>query len=290
MSDYTKIDALKEAIKDLNPVKEKQKKQRKTIFENFGIIVTLSVIVLSMVLFAYDKGYCETYNLPSLVFSFDVTRFIPIGAQFISILIYLFIYISSVLTDKITKHKKFSIIRVLLGSSICSWFILMNHYIYALGLWCILIMVLLPILFELALLFFWKITDVRIENTKINEDDFEYEKRDIIRNSVFPEYSLKMIASIISLIVIFSPIIGKFNAVTQREYQVFVDNNQAYAVIVDYSDKVLAQKAKINKDFLTIETSDYSYFLKENVKYVWVRFKDVKIHKKENNALLKDLN
>ena len=289
MTEHTEKDVYKEAYKELKPIIEKQEKRRKTIVSHFGLIISLSIIFLSIILFAYNIGYCETYNIPTSVCSNDIVRFIPVALQLACVLGFLIIYVSKIMTDNVLKHHKFSLTRVIIGGFICLWIIFMNHFIYALGLWSLLISVLLPVLMEFIYLGYWRIINEEIEDNIIDNKSFEKEKRNIISRQIFPEYPVKIFAIILLLFVSITPAIGKLSSLANREYQLFVSNNNAYAVIVDYTDRVLAQPAKADKDSLTIDTSNYMYFSKDNIDFVWVIFKDVKIVSDKNTTIIYNL-
>lgn len=289
MTELTREDAIDEARKDLAPIRKEQKKRTEIIFKNIGTIVTISIIALSMILFAYNSGFSSVYNLPATALSLDISRFIPIAVQLMGIIGYAFMYISSVLTDRLTNHIGFSLTRVLLCSTICSWFVIQNDLKYALGHWCILGIIGFPILLELILLWVHKRKNKPVKNQVFNEESFEYKKREFISNAIFPYYSVKLIICIVAAVVCISPLFGMINASTKREYQVFRENGYMYAVIADNSDTFLVQKAEINNDTLEIETDKFYYYPKESQELFKVVFKDVTINKRDNKKILKEI-
>lgn len=289
MPEYTKQDALNDAIKETEPIREKQGKRTKKIFENIGTIVTVSIIILSMVLFAYNNGFSSIYNLPATALSLDISRFIPSAVQLMGVIVYIFMYISSVLSDKITKSVGFSITRILLGCTICSYLIYQNNLNYALGFISLIIIILLPIIVELIVILVNKKKNKPIKNKKYDKETYEYKKKEFISNAIFPHYTIKKLVLVVAFAVCISPVFGMINASTKMEYQVFKYNGETYAVIADRSDTLLVQKAAIYDDILHINTSCYYYLPKENQELVSAIFKGVDISKQKNDQILEML-
>lgn len=289
MPDLTKRDALIEASNEIKPLKEKQEKSVKKIFEKFGTIVTISIVVLSMILFSYNMGYCSVFSLPPSVLSIDIKYFIPFAVQMIGIMVYIFMYISSILADRITNNNSIDITRVIIGITICLWFMIQNKMVYALGAWGLLICFCIPIVLELIKKLIVKIIHKPIKNQTIDKERYEFEKREYISRTLFPNNSVRLAVSVIAVIVCVSSAFGMISATTKREYQVVKNENGIYAVIADNSDNLIVQKATIMIDSLEINTNNYYYFPKEDQELYKVVFKHVTINKHDNNQILKEL-
>ena len=286
MSDLTKFDAYDEAEKEISDLKQNKERNFKSILEHFGVVISLSVIVLSMILFAYNKGFCSVYNLPISVLSIDISRFLPIAVQLLGVAFYIAIYISYIITDQLERKFHFSITRVLIGASICSYIIIHNRSFLAYGIWMILLALVIPLLLELFLLLLSKIINKPIKNEYIDQDRFKHEKREYIISSVISR-NTKIVICIMALALSLSSLAGIILANIKREYQVFENDNQSYAVIVDYSDKVLAQRCSFTDDsLLTIDTNQYLVISKEQKEYAYVFFKNVSLNKQEAKKAL----
>ena len=289
MSNLTEHDAYIAAKKELEPIRKKQENRVKKIITNVGTIVTITIIVLSMVLFAYNKGYCTIYSIPSTALSLDISRLIPVAVQLMGIIGFIFMYISSILTDHMINHPKFRITRAMICSTICSWLIFQNNLIYALSYWCLLIIIGVPVALEILIILMIKKTNKPITNQNIDEETFIYKKREFISSGIFPHYSIKMVASIIAIFICLSPLVGMFSATTKRDYQVFSQNDQYYAVVYDYSDTMIVQKATISDNTLEINTDKYYYCTKDDVEFLKVVFKNVDIRYHDNEQILQEL-
>ncbi len=289
MTDFTKQDAIIDASNEIKPLKEKQEKSVKKIFEKFGTIVTISIVVLSMILFSYNMGYCSVFSLPPSVLSIDIKYFIPFAVHMIGIMVYIFMYISSILADRITNNNSIDITRVIIGITICLWFMIQNKMVYALGAWGLLICFCIPIVLELIKKLIVKIIHRPIKNQTIDKERYEFEKREYISRTLFPNNSVRLVVSVIAIIVCLSSAFGIISATTKREYQVVKNENGIYAVIADNSDNLIVQKATIMNESLEIDSNNYSYFAKEDQELYKVVFKHVTINKHDNNQILKEL-
>lgn len=289
MTDFTKQDAIIEASNETKPIRGKQAKSVKNLFQNVGTIVTISIVVLSMILFSYNMGYCSVFSLPPSVLSIDIKNFLPFAVQMIGIMIYIFLYLSSILADRITNSNSFDITRVIIGITICLWLMIQNKMVYALGVWGLLISFCIPIVLELIKKLIVIINNKPIKNPTIDKERYEFEKKEYISRTLFPHYSVRLVVSVIAVIVCLSSAFGMISATTKREYQLVKNENGIYAVIDDNSDNLIVQEATIISDSLEINTNNYSYFPKENQELFRVVFKHVTINKHDNNQILKDI-
>lgn len=285
MNEYTEYGAIKEAVEKIQPEREKQEKTTNKIIENIGTIVTVSIIALSMILFAFDKGFCGVYKIPNSFISLDITRFLPITVQMMGILAFIFMYISSVKTDIVQERIKFRVFRVFILEFALLLLLFQNNMFFVLPWWILLWLVLGPLLIELGLVEYCKTKTKKSEDIELDKKTYENETRRIILHSIFPQYSMKMLLFISAFVVIISPFFGMAKAFFTRDYQVFVDNNQQYAVIVDNSDIVLAQKVDVDNGTLVIDISDYYYFAKDSRKFVYSRYDNVKLDNKSNKNI-----
>ena len=118
MPEVTRNDVIHEAIEKVQPTKAKANEQRKKLLEHTGAIISISIVVLTLALYAYNKGYCSVYNLPPECMPLNVTSYLPLAARLCSTMIYLLWYISSLKTSKLLNKNRFSFIRILYGEFI----------------------------------------------------------------------------------------------------------------------------------------------------------------------------
>lgn len=98
---------------------------------------------------------------------------------------------------------------------------------------------------------------------------------DMIETSIFNTYYIGYGLCVLALVVVLAPTFGEINARALRKYQSFIYEKEQYVVIIDYSDRMLAQRARIDQNMLYIDTSEYCYFSKENIHFVYNTYDDV---------------
>ena len=108
---------------------------------------------------------------------------------------------------------------------------------------------------------------------------------DVINASVKRNLLISFGLIIVIVPTLISPSFGYITAKGNREYQVFAENNQQYAVIIDYSDNVLAQKAEVKNDTLVIDTSDYFFFSKDSREFIFSKYDNVIFDNKSNKNI-----
>lgn len=288
MDDLTKYDAYAEAKKEVEPINEQRKIKSTKILEHTGTIITASIIVLSMILFAYNQGFCSVYKIPIYAMSLDITSLLPIAVQLFGILLYLLLYVSSIITDNITHENRYNVIRVILGFAICLYIITQNRFLVSRGWIIILFALSVPALLELCLILFRKIKNRIGKNRKICQEEYMEKKREYILFSIVP-HNAKLTIGIVAVFIAFSMLAGVLVATLKQEYQVFSNDDKTYVVIIDNNDKVLVQKATISDESLIIDTNNYYYFSKEGIEFSYVNFKKVEIKKHDDKQMISDI-
>ena len=99
--------------------------------------------------------------------------------------------------------------------------------------------------------------------------------QDIITDTFFYRYYIKTGFFVFALAVALMPFWGSLIARANVDFQICQLNNVPYAVIMDYGDSFIAQKAKIDDTCMEIDTSKYSFFQKEGVEFENRRFERI---------------
>ena len=274
MSDLTKGEIYQEAKEKIAPIANEIEVRKKKLIENAAVIISISLVVLSIILYAYNTGYCRVFDLPVTVMMVDIKQIIPLAIQILGIGVYILFYISSFKTDQVLKQNRINFVRIILGFVIISHFLSKNNISSVIGNWLSLaIECTIPLFLEIMIYFRNKPKKVR----KVKESEHQSVLLNIIEESIFSIYYIKFGVCIITLPLIFAPLIGDFSAKAERDYQTCVVQDTTYAVIVDYSDKVLAQKAFEKGNTLQIDTNSYIYFDKTNVTFRYSEYESVNI-------------
>lgn len=262
MSELTKGEIFREAQAKIKPITNEVEGRKKKLFENAAVFISFSVIALSIILYAFNTGYCKVFNLPTEVMSLDMTRLLPLAFQILSIATFLLLYISSLKADRALKRNRFSFFRIIWGAMIVAHFFSVNNVPAVIGRWWNSILsYLLPVLVEAMI--FW-IRKPR-KNTPVAEAEHQTVLEDTVQDFIFNTYYIRCGIFAIVLPFLFAPMLGKFSANAERQYQTCVVNNVTYAVVVDYEDKVLVQQAVEQNDSLHIYTESFSFFDKKDI-------------------------
>ena len=126
MADLTKGEIFREAQEKIKPITKAVEDRKKKLFENAAVIISFSVIALSIILYAFNTGYCKVFNLPTEVMSLDMTRLLPLAFQILSIATFILFYISSLKADRALKRNRFNFVRIIWGALIVSHFFSVN--------------------------------------------------------------------------------------------------------------------------------------------------------------------
>ena len=281
MKETTKKEVFEKAAKKMQPYKEHSKNTIHTIVGNAGAIISVSVIVLSLILFAYNNGFCSVYNLPVTVMPINLNNFLYAAYQLCGLSYFIIAYISYIKTDNILSYKRIHFMRLFVGFALLSWTMYINNFQNVIGGWYLLIALVIPIVFE----FLYYLKKIRIKDKPLSVEEGQMYLEDVINASVKKDLLVSFGLIIVIIPTLISPSLGYVTAKGNREYQVFADNNQQYAVIIDYSDKVLAQKVEVKNDTLVIDTSDYFFFTKESRVFVLSKYDDVIVDSKKNKNI-----
>lgn len=278
MADVTRNDIIVEVLEKLEPIQKRDDEKRKRVFENLAVITTVSIILLSILLFEFNSGYCKVYNLPAECMSIDMKMLIPFAAQICTAMVVILLYVSSLKADKALGKNHFSLTRIAWGEFIVIYFIQKNQIVSIIGSWGgLLVSYAIPFLLE-ALLYIRKMPR---KNKVVPEQEHDYVLMNTLRDAIFSTYYMKYGIVFFILPFIFSSYVGSITAYANRNYRTFSYDDSQYVVIVEYSDEVLAQPAQINNDELLIDTHEYRYFSKEGLVFSYYKYDSVIIGDKQ---------
>ena len=278
MAELTKGEIFREAQEKIKPITSEVEGRKKKLVENAAVIISFSVIALSIILYAFNTGYCKVFNLPTEVMSLDMTRLLPLAFQILSIATFILLYISSIKADRALKRNRFNFVRIIWGVCIVSHFFSVNNVPSVIGKWWnFLLTYLIPVLVETMI--YWAKKPKKA--TKVTEAEHQTVLEDTVQDSIFATYYIRYGIFAIVLPFVFAPMLGEFSANAEREYQTFVVNNATYAVVVDYEDKVLVQQAIEQDGTLQIDTSSFTYFDKKDIVLRYKEYTSVSIRSVE---------
>lgn len=274
LDDLTKADIIREAQEKTKPITKTIENRKNKIIENATVIIPFSIIAFSIILYAFNIGYCRVFNLPAHVMSLAMTQLLPMAVQILSCALYILLYISLHKTDQILKKNRFDGVRIIFGFLIVTHFFSVNNVPVIIGKWrSAFLACFVAVVVELLIYFVRKPR----KNRRVTEGEQQIVLENTVYDSIFAAYYFKYGIFFVILPLIFAPNCGEFNAIAEREYQTCVVQNTTYAVIVDYADKVLVQQAEEKDGGLRIDTSSFTYFDKKDIVLRYQEYKSVSI-------------
>lgn len=278
MADLTKGEIFREAQEKIKPITNEVEGRKKKLVENAAVIISFSVIALSIILYAFNTGYCKVFNLPTEIMSLDMTRLLPLAFQILSIATFILLYISSLKTDRALKRTRFNFVRIIWGALIVNHFFSVNNVPAIIGRWWnLLLTYLIPVLVETMI--YWAKKPKK--STKVTETEHQTILEDAVQDSIFATYYIKYGIFAIVIPFFFAPMLGEFSANAERNYQTCIVNGVTYAVVVDYEDKVLVQPAIEQKGTLLIDTGSFTYLDKKDIVLRYSKYTSVGIDRNE---------
>ena len=274
VDNMTNKDAVIKAREIAAPIEEKSKKRKKLLLENAATVISMLAISLTVILYAYNKGVSRVFGIPVSCIPLDLKSFAPLALIVGGLLTYLFYYTSLFKTDVALGSKKVNPLRVFWGFLIIRYLLDESKIGNYLGtVWSYALPAIISIATEVIVYLIRrprKIKRISKETYGITVENHLYEG--FLYSSFF-----KTGLIFIVIAITFSPLIGEISAKANTEYQTCVYNEEQYAIIVNYDDRVLAQRAKIVNNNLTIYTCDYIFFEKENTIFVFNKYDSVEI-------------
>ena len=275
----TNYDAVKDAYKQIKPFEEEQQTKRKSILDNATVLITFISLGLLFLLFMYNSGIAEVYNIPVDCLSLDLKQYFSFVSMIIPWAVSIFWYFSLFKSDKIQEINRISVKRMFLGFIVLCGFIYKSNLYNWLGyVLSLIIPIGVCLVVELLNKAFFKPIGRPLDSEIKKEEEYKKRVKSYVESFVLSSYYKKWVAVFLCCAVM-SPIVGIVSAKARMEYQVFNINSIDYVVISDDSDRVIAQKAEIDDNALLIKTDSYYYFLKEDLELFNCKYKNVFIGK-----------
>lgn len=259
MADSTIKDATSDAQEIVEPFVQTHTNRVKNLINNAATVISGFVIVLTILLFAYNQGYSSVYHLPAKVIPVKLETYLSLAVNMAMLLTYGFFYIADKSSDRLLAKQRFNFQADICGTVIILKLLNEYHFNRAVGLnVCIAISVIVPIIVELIPLFKRKCSNKIVDSTKNN-----FKKEEFIWNRIFYMFYVKNGLFILVSCIILAPLVGEISAKSNPDYQTCMYDSKTYAIIVEYEDRVLVQEAEVCDNTITILTNSYRYLSKD---------------------------
>lgn len=271
---YTYNDVKKKAYEIIAPIEEEAKKKRKELLNNAATVISILTIGIFVTLYYYYSGYCKVYNIPINCAPIDIKSFIPVAGYAMTIFLWLLFYVIEVREDRLLKRNILNPLRIMYGVLVFQSLFFSIHLDYLIGkLPCVIIAVFISLISEILMFYIHK---PKKEN-KIDKRTLNVKVENRIHDRLFFSYYVKTGLYCVFIAIVLVPYIGKLFASTKRDYSIFQKSGKAYAIIIEYDDKVLAQCAQISENSLFINNKSYEYFEKNEIELQYKTFDSVSI-------------
>ena len=269
---YSVSQAAQQASKLYATQEKELQKKKKSILENAAVLITAISLGLLFVLYMYNTGVAQVYNIPVNCLSLDLKQYFSVASLFVPWTVCIIWYFSLFKSDKVLGIKRINYKRIILGFIILSGFLFRSHLYNYLGA---IICLILPIIICIIIEFIRKVT-FKPSNELIDKKDYDKRVRSFVEDFIFAGY-YKTWVCIIIICAILSPLVGGISSKTKLDYQTFNFDSIDYVIITEESDRVLAQRVLIENDVLLINTEYYKYFEKNNLEISYDKYNSVKI-------------
>ena len=275
MTQYTNVDSARKAAELTKPLEVEKEKKRTHLLNNAATYISILVFALSVVLYSYNKGFSSVYSIPVNAMPIDIKSYIPIAVQVIGVMMWILYYVSMVQQEKALNKRKFNLLRVMYGFSIIHILMSYNQLDRLLGtIWSLVIPLLISLLFESGLYFFRR----PVKRKAIDESTYKMRIEDYVFDRILSSYLVRYGLCFLVIAVIFAEPIGRLSAKAKCDYQICFYDDKAFAVILEYDDRVLVQQATtVNENTLYIDISNYRYIEKDGLKLINQKYEKVSL-------------
>ena len=272
METKTTKELAEKAIEKITPIAKREKTAIKSAIENVALLTTLITIGAYVVMYAYKGGYCLEFSLPSTCIRVSLKDYLPLLFQICGFSLYILWYVSYIKSDKALARQKINGYRVLYGSMLVYWTLRLTN-----------IQSLCPkytsFPISIAIAFFVELIILLVRKNRTKNKDRAVSKaeqplvlEEMISGFFFRRYFIKTGVFILVVLVSLAPILGLLIAKGNDDYQIARIDNVLYAVILDYGDSFIAQKARETDTSFEINTSSYIFFQKDGVEFEYKTF------------------
>lgn len=245
----------------------------KSIFSQVAGIISIAAIAGAIFQYLYNTGYYSIYGISKDCIVINLQKYLKFSSTLFLVLQLVPRYRALNHRYIVAKKTGVDIMRFIIGLSIILSIFLCLNLLTILPLW----MVATALLLASGLLELVNVRKKNIDsllNQKVTRWQEKKTKERLVDDRIWLAYSPAWIG-IIVLFLLLTPLYGESQAKHKTEYQLFLKNDETYAVVVDLNDRVIAEKASIEGDELAIDTGLYVYFDKDEIAFVNKAFKSV---------------
>lgn len=250
----------------------------KSILSQVAGIISIAAIAGAVLQYLYNTGYYSVYGVSKECIVINLQKYLKFSSTLYLVLQSVPPYHALNKKNTVTGKTGFDMARFTMGLSIFVAIFLCLNLLTTLPLW----MVATALLLASGLLEFVNVRKKNIDsllNQKVTRWQEKKTKGRLVEDRMWLTYSPAWIGLIVILLLL-TPLYGKLQAKKKTEYQMFSKNDETYAVVLDINDRVIAEKASIEDDVITIDSEYYVFFDKDGIAFTNKTYESVILHSK----------
>ena len=254
----------------------------KSVFLHAAGIISIAAIAGAILQYLYNTGYYAVYHISKECIVINLQKYLKFSTILFLVIQLVPNYLIMNKNYIVLNKTGIDVKRYIIGLTIILAGVLGLNLFSVIPLWVIGVTVLLlSISLELVHIR-WKNIDSKL-NKRITRWQEKKTRERLVEDRIWFSYAPSWIG-LIALLLVFAPSYGELQAKAKKEYQLFTVNDESYAVVVDLNDKVIAEKASVDSNILSIDTERYLYVKKDAIAFTNASFEDVILSSHKNMA------
>ena len=149
---YSKTEAINKTVELLQPIEIEEKQKRSFLLNNAATFISAILFSATIILFQFNRGYSQIYNIPAEAIPLSLERYIPVCAHLLGLSLYFLHYIAETKSEKALRFYRFNLMRVFWGTMAVIWMLAYNGIGKYIGIvYSIMISLFLALFLELIL-------------------------------------------------------------------------------------------------------------------------------------------
>ena len=273
-------DSYEKSREILNEEKTKYTEKMRLLFTNWTGIVSVSVVILSYLLYTYKYGICNIFHLPINAVSIRITEYVPVVVFFFGTVLYVIDCMVALRLQHKEEKTPFSLFRIFLGASMIYLVLYLILNDNSNNLFCLFLISIVPPLVIEFLIRSKSLLHVKEKVEKIFNRHWQTEEAE---EKLFYKYYIRPGLICITIVILLTPFFSQIITKSKKVYEICTIDKKDYAVVLNKADDVVVQPAVIEADSLTIYTDSYRFVSRTDIDaFLCQRFKNVIITEGRN--------
>ena len=279
MEELKESDIIAEAFEKTQELRKSDHSKVKQLIEHSVAIISIAVVLLTVVLYAFNDSYYRIYNIPASIIPINLKDYLPFVLQISFVLVYILYYIITLKKDYIIKRKSSNFLRIFYGWVILTLIFDYNDFQNVVGITGILIIpVIVPIIIECLISLYSR----QKSDRSVDRTGYKTSLEDNISSILLFDSYFKYGLFFIIMAILLASLFGWMKAKSNYSYQTCIVDSELYVVIADLDGMVLVENASAENNVLSIKTASYRYIPKDDLVLTYQEYEHVNIIKQQH--------